>query len=102
MYDGNNNLSQIARYSVVVDVSILCEVLSYKEYDNKINPAYSDDEVRILISSESFLNTAKNNVISASEKYLKSHTYRNDGRPLSCKVFDGGTTEGYRLDYYYK
>jgi hypothetical protein len=100
-YDGNQNLARIEKYSYSGEAIIFCGGFSYTVYDNKINPAYSDDEVRMFYGSELFLNTSKNNVIASNGNYSKSHTYRADGRPLSSKVFDGGT-EVCRIDYHYR
>ena len=100
-YDEKQNLARIEKYSYGGEAIVYCGGLSYTVYDNKINPAYSDDEVRMFYGSGLFLNTSKNNVIASNGNYSKSHTYRTDGRPLSSKVFEGGT-EVCRIDYYYK
>lgn len=100
-YDEYQNLARFEKYSYNGGAIIYCGRFSYTVYDNKINPAYSNDEVRMFYGSELFLNTSKNNVIASNGRYSRSHTYRADGRPLSSKVFDGGT-EVCRIDYYYK
>lgn len=100
-YDENQNLARLEKYSYNGGAIIYCGRFSYTVYDNKINPAYSDDEVRMFYGSELFLNTSKNNVIASNGNYSKSHTYRADGKPLSSKVFEGGT-EVCRIDYYYR
>ena len=100
-YDERQNLARFEKYSYSGEAIIYCGGFSYTVYDDKINPAYSDDEVRMFYGSELFLNSSKNNVIAANGNYSKSHTYRADGRPLSSKVFDGGIQVG-RIDYYYK
>ncbi len=100
-YDEKQNLARIEKYGYSGEAIVYCGGFSYTVYDNKINPAYSDDEVRMFYGAELFLNTSKNNVIAANGNYSKSHTYRADGRPLSSKVLDG-RTEVCRIDYYYK
>ena len=100
-YDANGNLKFLEQYAVSGDAILFCGAIYYKVYDDKINPAYSDDEVRIFYSSELFLNAAKSNVIASNLNFSKSHTYRPDGRPESCKVYENGS-QVYRLEYYYK
>jgi hypothetical protein len=100
-YNENDNLQRIERYNVYDSYMVLCEVFNYQGYDNKINPVYSDDEARLLPNADALLNTSKNNVITSLGTFSKSHIYREDGRPLSCKVYDGAS-EVYHFDYYYK
>ena len=100
-YDENQNLARFEKFNYSGEAIVYCGGFSYTVYDNKINPAYSDDEVRMFYGSELFLNSSKNNVIASNGNYSKSHTYRADGRPLSSKVFDGGRAVC-RIDYYYK
>ena len=100
-YDENQNLARFEKYNYSGEAIVYCGGFSYTVYDNKINPAYSEDEVRMFYGAELFLNSSKNNVIASNGNYSKSHTYRADGRPLSSKVFDGGT-EVCRIAYYYK
>jgi len=100
-YDINGNLRLLEKYGVDRTVTVYCGGFYYSLYDDRVNPAYSDDEARILVGSDLFLNTAKNNVISSNQNFSRSHTYRADGRPLSCKVFEGGK-QVCRLEYYYK
>jgi len=100
-YDANGNLKFLEKYSFNGSVIVYCGGLYYEAYDDRLNPAYSDDEARIVVGSDKFLNTAKNNFIASVHGFAKSHTYRADGRPLSCKVFEG-STQVCRLEYYYK
>jgi hypothetical protein len=100
-YDANGNLKFLEQYAVSGDSIFFCGAIYYKIYDDKINPAYSDDEVRIFYSSELFLNAAKSNVIASNLSFSKSHTYRSDGRPASCKVYENGAAVC-RLEYFYK
>jgi len=100
-YDVNGNLKVFAKYSVSLGYTSYCGGYSYEVYDDHVNPSYSDDEARILPGLDALSNTGKNNVISSNHHFSKSHTYRADGKPLSCKIFDGGA-EVARFEYYYK
>ena len=100
-YDANGNLKLFEKYGVNGNITVYCGGLYYEVYDDRLNPAYSDDEARIVVGSDKFLNTAKNNFISSVHGFAKSHTYRADGRPVSCKIYEG-SKQVCRLDYYYK
>jgi hypothetical protein len=100
-YDINGNLKVFSKYTVNLGFTSYCGGYSYEVYDDQVNPAYSDDEARMLPGLHDYSNIGRNNVISSNHHFSKSHTYRADGKPLSCKIFDGGTEVG-KLEYYYK
>lgn len=72
-------------------VSLLCDIYQFDGYLKSVNPPFTDDEVRR--AKKPFydtINASKNNFTKTGEYSKSYNTFRQDGRPLNCDVFDGG------------
>jgi len=101
-YNEKSNLRQITRYALDGNRFILCALSQYDEYDTKVNPLYSDDEVRLLENFWGLGNVSANNVrFTEHNNFHEEYKYRDDGKPISCSITKDGK-EIYRAGYFYK
>lgn len=86
-YDESGNIRETSKYKT--DGSA-CYIYSYDSYDDKINPLYSNDEVRMLETFWNAGNISPNNLVKGNYIADKVFDYRPDGRPRSCTVKENG------------
>jgi hypothetical protein len=100
-YDAEGNLLQWDDYKFNGGIKSHCASFSFEYYDKKINPLYTDDEVRIgEITWGGMLNNCTNNCTHAGSS-VRVYDYRADGRPRSC-VSHGSADNEYKLVFEYK
>jgi hypothetical protein len=95
-YDEKGNLRQVSR---IGDNCLI--IYRYNVYDDRVNPQYSDDEVRILETFWGMGNISPNNLISGNSVGSNHFEYRADGRPRSCTVSENGRDD-VKITYHYK
>lgn len=101
-YDEKSNLREITRYALDRDRFIPCSLSQYGDYDTKVNPLCSDDEVRLLENFWGLGNVSANNVrFTEHNNFHEQYEYRDDGKPSSCSITQNGK-EIYRAGYFYK
>jgi hypothetical protein len=90
-YDEPGNLQQMDKYAIDYTGKLIhCSQSVFDHYDNKVNPLYSADEVRIWESAcHGMLNNSKNNFTSGNG-YAKTYEFRADRRPRTCLTQQNG------------
>lgn len=101
-YDAGDNLQKVVLLSVNNNNFTVCGVRIFDQYDNKPNPLYSDDEVRLLNFGWEVTNVSSNNFLTGNSAIRKSYQYRSDGRPSSCAVSDVNGNTNVLLTYHYE
>lgn len=102
VYDTSKNLAHLKSFTVNNGLVQICGGwFDYAGYDNRINPLYSGDEVRMLENLLEVGNSSPNNFTSQNNTYSRQFTYRADGRPSSCSIIYNGN-EQFTLTFYYK
>lgn len=93
-YDNTDNLITDLHYVMqITGTSLLCSEDDFDNYTTTSNPLYSDDEVRLNKTFwNSLLNTSKNSFTQLG-LYVKTFSYREDGKPINCLIHRDGTQD---------
>jgi len=98
-YNEKGNLTQFSKFNVNNGIPVNCGTFAFSDYDDKKNPLYSEDEVRLIEMTWDIVNISFNN-FSAINNYSRNFLYRSDGRPRSCQV--AGPGDAFEITFYYK
>lgn len=105
-YDSRGNLVEVKNYLSGGSADFLFGTYTF-EYDDKINPWYSNDDV--LVDFNDRLYTSPNNVLKATYEYadpvynsvrVYTYQYNNDNRPLTGTMLEEGIS--YQMEFIYK
>jgi len=100
-YDEMGNIDRLRNYTINAAAFLLCGDFHFTDYDGKVNPVHSTDEVRVLENGWGLSNISSGNMMVINNSICKTYQYRHDGRPRSATVYQDGRIIA-ELKYYYE